>query len=100
MTIAFDLDGTISRYPQVLLCVAKALRQTGHRVIVLTAAAGELPPPHRPAEVSRRLTKLGWNGFETVCTETANKPADIKRLSVDLLIDDTPFAGVCQLIPN
>lgn len=101
MKIAFDLDGTISRDPVRMAAIAKALVKDGHRVFVLTAAAGELPPADRPAEVRRRLDKLGFNGIPVICTETAHKPVDCQAYGVDVLIDDTPFhvKNVLQLIP-
>jgi hypothetical protein len=91
MLIAFDLDGTISKYPEKMLALACCLSGSGCDVFVLTAAAGELRKEDRPAEVRRRLLKLGWGGFRAVCCESSEKPERCKALGVDFLIDDTEF---------
>lgn len=89
--IAFDLDGTISRYPQAMIAMANLFADGGAEVFVLTAAAGEFPSPERPAEVRRRLDARGWNRFPAVCCESSEKPEFCRRLNVDVLIDDTDF---------
>lgn len=95
MNIAIDFDGTISRSPRLLLQLAQALRNSGHSVIILTAAAGELPPEKRPREVAHRLIKLGlgWQPYlkSIVCCESHEKPAICKGTPIHLLIDDTRF---------
>lgn len=36
MTFAFDIDGTITRAPDVFAAMAAALRQAGHGVVIVT----------------------------------------------------------------
>ena len=36
MTIALDIDGTISEHPEFFALLAASFRRSGHRVIVLT----------------------------------------------------------------
>lgn len=72
-------------------------------VLILTAAAGELPPDMRPAEVARRLASLGAGHIPFQCLESAEKPTYCQSNGVDILIDDTPFnlgAKTIQLIPQ
>lgn len=103
MNIAIDFDGTISRSPRLLLQLAQALRNSGHRVIILTAAAGELPPTLRPAEVGKRLSHLGWSEFipHIRCCESCEKPDICWDQRIDILIDDSPFKlqSTFQLMP-
>lgn len=91
MKIAFDLDGTISKYPSQFLRLASKLKSSGCDVFVLTAAAGELPPKERPNEVKRRLERIGWGGFPILCCESSEKPSICEKTGVDFLIDDTGF---------
>lgn len=91
MKIAFDLDGTITRHPDLMTKMAMGFIRAGIDVFVLTAAAGELAPEQRPAEVRKRLDAIGWRGVPAVCVESSEKPAYCKANSVDVLIDDTDF---------
>jgi hypothetical protein len=91
MLIAFDLDGTISRNPGLFYLIHNSLSKTGDRVVVLTAAAGELPPNQRPAEVYRRLTNMGFHTLpeHIVCCEGWEKGVKCRELGVNLLVDDS-----------
>lgn len=101
MLVAFDLDGTITRNPSVFLALARALKNSKHSIIILTAAAGEIPKDNRPAEVAKRLRHIGWGEFETSirCCESCEKPAICKQIGADILIDDSDFVlnGTIQL---
>lgn len=104
MKIAFDLDCTIGAHPAVLIALARTLIRGGAEVFVLTAAAGELQPADRPAEVVRRLEQLGGKGLRVVFIESRDKPKFCVAHEVDLLIDDTPFdlahTETVQLLPG
>ena len=89
MKIAFDFDGTITAHPVLLNLLAWALHGAGHEVIVLTAAAGELPKDKRPAEVTQRLRKYGFFCPHTLaCVEGMEKGLWCKEHNVDVVIDD------------
>lgn len=88
MIIAVDLDGTLGRFPNELLALLQPHLRNA-RVLVLTAAAGELPKHLRPAEVRRRLDKLGLQQLiDVVCLESSEKGEFCARNKVDFLIDD------------
>jgi len=91
MLIAFDLDGTISRAPVLFDLLRMNFQRGGDRVIVLTAAAGELPPEKRPAEVYRRLNGMGFSALPEwiVCCESHEKGRRCRELGVHILIDDS-----------
>lgn len=91
MKIAFDLDGTISRNPALFYQLQIPLVREGHKVVVLTAAAGELLPDQRPAEVYRRLTGIGFHCLpeQIVCCEGWEKGQKCRELGVNLLVDDS-----------
>ncbi len=102
MTIAFDLDGTITANPKLFGALAGAFEMGGHRVLVLTAAAGELSPDKRPSEVRLRLARLGLPAIEIICCESNQKPLICQKLAIDVLIDDTIFPHMkhtLQLVP-
>jgi hypothetical protein len=91
MTIAFDLDGTISRAPVLFDLLRMNFQRGGDKVIVLTAAAGELAPVDRPAEVYRRLNAMGFQVVPEwiVCCESWEKGRLCRELGVHLLVDDS-----------
>lgn len=91
MKIAFDLDGTITRNPCLFDRMITSFSRDGYSVIVLTAAAGELPPSQRPAEVYRRLAAIGVPMLmdQIVCCDGWEKGVKCRELGVDLLVDDS-----------
>lgn len=91
MKIAFDLDGTLGRYPIQLGEMAKSLQETGHDVFVLTAAAGEHPPENRPDVVRGRLRAIGLGFLNPICVEEIQKANYCDQNGVDILIDDKMF---------
>lgn len=91
LKIAIDLDGTISQRPLFFFELAGLFSGSGHTVIVLTAAAGELPAAERPAEVAKRLMKHGFRApHELVCIESREKGEWCNLNNVNLLFDDDP----------
>lgn len=100
MKIAIDLDGTITANRKIG-DFGVALRKSGFDVVVLTAAAGELPKELRLKEVRRRLDAMGFNDLLAVCVESYEKPEWCLKNGVDILIDDTEFElkGTVQLVP-
>lgn len=103
MKIAFDFDGTISAHSFAPDALALALHASGHQIVVLTAAAGELKPADRPAEVARRLQHYGFLCLhELACVESHKKGHWCKVNQVDWLIDDSPdvLARVRQCSPT
>lgn len=93
MTIAIDHDGTISAHPRQFLLLMQSL-MAHHRVIVLTAGAGEKPKADRPAEMTRRLLsrgfKVGIHYSEVACVEGNEKGDWCGRNGADIFIDDEP----------
>lgn len=94
MIFAFDLDGTLSRHPASYRRLMASLRESDGDVIVLTAAAGELPPEKRPAEVIRRLAMLGifynLHYDRLICCETRDKGRICAEEHVAFIFDDSP----------
>lgn len=89
MKIAFDFDGTITAHPQRMNALACSFHNAGFTVVVLTAAAGELPPANRPAEVARRLRRYGFScPHELACVEGCDKGRWCAENGVDVVIDD------------
>lgn len=89
MKVAFDFDGTITAHPQRMNALACALHNAGCSIVVLTAAAGELPPEQRPAEVAGRLMRYGFTcPHKLACVEGADKGKWCKENRVDIVIDD------------
>jgi len=89
MKIAFDFDGTITAHPQRMNLLAQMLQLAGTHVVVLTAAAGELPADQRPAEVAKRLLRYGFTcPHELACVEGHAKGEWCKANQVDVIIDD------------
>lgn len=92
MKVCIDLDGVITRYPEIMRLLATALMDRGDAVIILTAAAGELPKEQRPTEVARRLLALRMPYHELVCCESCEKPDYCRNHNVDVLIDDGNYS--------
>lgn len=91
MTIAIDHDGTISAHPRQFLLLMQSL-VAYHRVVVLTAGAGEKPKADRPAEMTRRLLsrgfRIGTHYSELACVEGAEKGDWCATNNADMVIDD------------
>jgi hypothetical protein len=92
MNIAIDLDGTITKAPDVFRAIISSFLLTGHNVTVLTAAAGELSPEARPAEVRKRLGALQIPFTNLICCESHEKPAIVQSANMHLVIDDGNFS--------
>lgn len=102
MKVAIDLDDTLTKYPHQICALARALKNSGHDVFVLTACAGELPPQDRPAEARRRVDNIGLRDIHVVWCDSSAKPKYCKDHSVNMIIDDRRMnlpSGICQLMP-
>lgn len=103
MKIAIDLDGTAFKFPVTFTSLALSLIAGGADVVFLTAAAGELSPEDRPAEVGRRVLKrLPLLKLVPIfCVDERNKGSWLSQNNFDLVIDDKPIPGVpcLQLCP-
>jgi len=105
LKIAIDLDGTAFAWPNELGRLAVTLQDALADVFFLTAAAGELPPSERPAEVERRVSqRLGCAvsvKIPVVCCEEREKAQKLRDLGVHIVIDDRPIEGWngLQLVP-
>lgn len=90
MKVAFDFDGTISSHPRKMNELAVALHEVGHEIVVLTAGAGELPAPQRPAEMAKRIKQYGFHVPHLLaCVEGWQKGEWCRLHSVDVVLDDS-----------
>lgn len=103
MTFAFDLDGTLNRYPHTLGAIMTALSTSGHRVIVLTAVGPGETSEHR----KHMLASVGiTGGFSQLVLVPDNmgvaKASYCRDNLVDVLIDDAPhnLAETARLSPR
>ena len=95
MRIGIDFDGTITRFPEQLKVIAENIMNNGNNVVtIVTAAAGELAPCDRPAEVVKRLSRIGWvsgvHYWDIKCVEGHEKGRCCADLKLDAIIDDSP----------
>ena len=101
MTIAFDLDDTITIYPHQCEVIASSLMQAGHKVIIISGA--EIPNPTHEQACETRRAKLelaktkgftSCNGIEVAFVRNSDEAAQYKAgyckgEGVDILIDDS-----------
>ena len=90
MRIAIDLDGTAFKWPREFSQLVLTLVVGGADVVFLTAAAGELPPQERPAEVARRVAKRLplLTQVAIACVEECHKGDWLTAHGFDMIIDD------------
>lgn len=94
MKIAIDLDGTAFAWPLEFRDLILTLIRGGAKVVLLTAAAGELPPEQRPKEVARRVSeRLLFHDVPIVCCGSHEKGEWMTRNRFDMIIDDNSPPG-------
>lgn len=100
MTAAFDLDGTISAYPQICGFLAHGIRRNGGKVVVLTGAVRGVGPGHDRAFRMNQLHEVNWNvgvDFDELVIAVGDDVSDVarekakwmKENSAEIFIDDT-----------
>src|SRR5688500_10946570 len=90
MKIAFDIGGTISRYPTTFIRMMKALQDGGVEVFILTdmnnADAMKLCEQNDIDFIDEsRILSADWNTYGDLC-----KSRLMQQHSIDILIDDRP----------
>jgi hypothetical protein len=100
MFFVFDIDDTITEYPEVLSEVMKSLKQAGHKVFCLTGnGRGDSDYEVDSAERVNQLKKYGVQkgvDYDSVVACNSDDPKEIavkkgewcKQNNVDLVIDD------------
>ena len=84
MTVAPDIDGTISEHPEFFAMLSSALRAVGHRVIVLTYR-----DPARDAATREQLRRWGVEFDELVIARSLEAKGECCAAhEVDLFFDD------------
>lgn len=92
MKIAFDLDGTLNRYPKQLGVMMHELKNAGHHVIVLTAVpTGETK--ERREEMLRAVGIMPASYHDIVMQpdDGRSKGKYCKENGIEVLIDDSEF---------
>lgn len=84
MTIALDIDGTISEHPEFFAHLSAAFRRGGHRVLVLTYR-----DPARADATKVQLGKWGVEFDELVIAGSLGEKGELCAAhGVDLFFDD------------
>jgi uncharacterized HAD superfamily protein len=84
VTIALDIDGTISEHPEFFALLSAAFRRAGHRVIVLTYR-----DPARVAATREQLARWGVEFDELVIAGSLGGKGELCAAhGVDLFFDD------------
>lgn len=91
MTFAFDLDGTLNRYPKQLEAIMLGLKATGHTVVVLTACPALETEEQRMkmiTDVGVALTSLDY--LVLVPDDGISKAKHCFANNISMLVDDAP----------
>lgn len=84
MTIALDIDGTISEHPEFFALLSAAFRRAGHRVLVLTYR-----DPARADATREQLARWGVEFDELVIAGSLGGKGELCAAhGVDLFFDD------------
>lgn len=95
MNVAFDIDGTIDSFPQVMLALCSALTAAGHEVYIITGVEADTVPASVVKGKKMFLTGLGFGPgtYKQLIVvpqpHDKNKADEIARLKVELLIDNS-----------
>lgn len=89
MKYAFDLDGTITKYPIILGNIMSSLKNSGHEVVIVTVGSND---PRDSKEFRLQwAASLGLVGYELFYLNVGETKGELlKHLNVDCLIDDSP----------
>lgn len=90
LTIALDIDGTITRHPAFFACLSQAMIAAGHRVIIIT---------YREDRAAAAADLAGWNvAYTSLITATTDallaagvdewKSVICREHGVDVLFED------------
>lgn len=96
MTIALDIDGTISERPDFFALLSVTFRRAGHRVLVLTYR-----DPNRVAATAAQLAGWGVEYDELVIAPSLEAKGELCAAhGVDLFFDDQDecIAGVPESV--
>lgn len=89
MKYAFDLDGTLTKYPIILGNIMSSLKNNGHEVIIVTVGSSQ---PFDSKEYRLQwAASLGITGYELYYLNVGETKGELlKQLNVDCLFDDSP----------
>ena len=91
MIFGFDLDDTITEFPELFSTLISGLQVTGHRVLVITDSEDKYRD-----QLMRRLAELNILADELIIT--SDKRSALVKYNVDYMIDDLPdyYVGLNQ----
>ena len=95
MNVAFDIDGTIDSFPQVMLGLVTALTAAGHHVYIITGIEQDKVTPTDVRNKKAFLIGLGFGPgtYKELIVlpqpHDTNKADQIKKLDIELLIDNS-----------
>lgn len=96
MLVCFDLDGTISAYPEQMCALMAGLRAAGHEVHVLSGTPHESVSPAVITSKENLLAQCGCSTCYDMLAVVANPSNDVADAKVDYM----KRVGAAALVDN